>query len=102
MIVPLPTYFAFVDELRTEPSMKTFPLIVRVLADGSHASLVWPSAEVQLYAVPVRSNGLPDAYALWLIVLSAVPLAVSNLGGVPLDVAQGDFGPRPAFRYQKA
>ena len=58
MIVPLPTYFAVPDELFALPSMKTVPLIVRVVP--SHASLVWPSADVQLYGAPVRSNGLPS------------------------------------------
>jgi hypothetical protein len=46
MIVPLPTYLAFPDVLRALPSMKTVPLIVRVVP--SHASFVWPSADVQL------------------------------------------------------
>jgi hypothetical protein len=99
MIVPLPTYLALPDELLALPSMKTVPLIVRVVP--FQANLVWPSADVQLYAAPVRSNGAAREYALSLIVLSAVPLTVSNLGGVPVLVAHGDFGPRPAFRYQK-
>ena len=46
MIVPLPTYFAAPAVLFALPSMKTVPLIVRVVP--SHASFVWPSADVQL------------------------------------------------------
>ncbi len=38
--------------------------------------------------------------ALQLIELSGVPLAVSNLGGEPADVVQGESGPRSAFWYQ--
>ena len=39
--------------------------------------------------------------ALQLIELSGTPLAVSNFGGVPVVVVQGDNGPRSAFWYQK-
>ena len=39
--------------------------------------------------------------ALQLIELSGTPLAVSKIGGVPVFVVQGEYGPRSAFWYQK-
>src|SRR3954453_10868374 len=87
------------------PSMKIVPLTVNNFAVASHESsprTVEPAFDWHVYEAPggVRLIAVVGV-ALQLIELSRTPLAVSKIGGVPVLVVQGEYGPRSAFWYQK-
>ena len=95
-------YVASLAVLVALPSMKIEPLIVSFLAVASYERS--PCPVLQVYVAPVMSNGSqPSGRALVDRPVGAVelPWLGQNLGGVPLDVWQSEFGPIEALRYQK-
>src|SRR6187200_2748261 len=107
MIVARPVYLAVTpggSAMVTLPSKKIVPCTVSsfvVAFQESSPRVVVPAIDLHVYdAAGVRLIAVVGV-ALQLIELSGTPLTVSNLGGEPVDVVQGESGPRSAFWYQK-
>src|SRR3954471_6162995 len=89
------------------PSTKIVPLTFNKFAAPSHESspsTVEPAFDWHVYEAAAPPGGVRliavVGVALQLIELSGTPLAVSKIGGVPVLVVQGEYGPRSAFWYQ--
>src|SRR3954452_18629908 len=104
-IVASPVYLAVAPgAMEMLPSMKIVPLTVNNFAVASHESspsTVEPAFDWHVYVAPggVRLIAVVGV-ALQLIELSGTGLAVSKIGGVPVLLVQGEYGPRSAFWYQ--
>ena len=82
------------------PSMKTVPLIVRSfvpLSQESSPRIVEPAIDLHVYEVARRE--VDRGPALQLIELSATAWC-RRPAAKPVDVVQGESGPRSAFWYQ--
>src|SRR4051812_23291082 len=106
-IVASPVYLAVAPgAMKMLPSMKIVPLTVNKFVFAFHESspsTVEPAFDWHVYEA-VAPGGVRliavVGVALQLIELSGTGLAVSKIGGVPVLLVQGEYGPRSAFWYQ--